>query len=300
MALTAPDGRWLPAQIRAGEVTWLRADGVRPTEPFFAETVDRLRRRPFNRLLARRTGLTELGARSPAGLPIRGLVAHTSRCGSTLVAGWLAADPQHCVLSEPQPLDVVLRLDLPVDEHVSLIQSLLAALAQPRAGSEVAGWVKLDAWAIRSLPLLQLALPGVPVVLLTRNPLEAAASHLGHRGAHTIPGALGEVAGATPEEQVSRVLGDLHRDVLALTDPPGLIVDHADLESRRGEVLSVLGADPSYAGLDAVSARHAKNPVLPWVDDSASRRAGASPALRAAVAEHAEPAYRQVLASVPA
>ena len=304
---------WLPVTVRrpyddeppSGRVVeWVRADGAAFTDPFFHETTERLQRRPFNALLRPRTGLDTLGAFAGQhpGLPVAGVVAHVSRCGSTLVAQWLASSEDRLVLSEPGPLDDVLRLEeIDHDEHVDLVRAVVAALAQPRHGTERRAYVKLDAWSSRHLPLLRVAFPDAPVVALGRDPVEVLVSAQRQRGAHMVPGALPpetfgiapqELASLPPEEYMARVLASVYGALLA--GPADAHVDFADLVDRRCQLLALLGVDDEPA-LDMVDTRHAKAPERPYVDDRADKQAAASPALRAACERLVSPLYADFL-----
>ncbi|HZY58394.1 MAG TPA: hypothetical protein VFE56_01445, partial [Candidatus Binataceae bacterium] len=107
---TGPD--WIPAQVRwapeGALVDWCHLGDLRFTAPFFEQTITAAMSHPFNLLFGVTTGLDAL---PPASFELRpaGLIFHMSRCGSTLASRMLAALPRNVVLSEPVPLDQVLR-----------------------------------------------------------------------------------------------------------------------------------------------------------------------------------------------
>ncbi|MCW2572784.1 MAG: hypothetical protein JWO88_2842 [Frankiales bacterium] len=322
MSTSPYDGpHWLPVLVRRPRpeepvgapyeriIEWAWAEGARLSEPFFAETVDRLLRRPFNRLLRPRTGLDGLhtfAAMYPS-LPLRGIVAHVSRCGSTLVSSWLAAADSRLALSEPSPLDAVLRLGsdgISHEEHIALVRAVVAALAQARGGTERSAYVKLDAWNSAHLGLLRTAFPDAPVLALARDPVEVLVSSERLRGAHMVPGALppeifgmswSDVTALPPADYMARV----QRSILTeLTEGPAdLYVDFADLPARRAEILELfdVDADAESAELDVVSGRHAKAPERSYIDDRAAKQAAAAPDLREAADRVAGPAYAHFL-----
>src|SRR5438105_2877714 len=117
MALSVGAGLegWTPIRVewRGGRalVDWCHTEGVRFTEPFFHETAERCLRHPFRLLFRRETTMEELGAfvADHPGVPPAGFVFHLSRCGSTLVSQMLGAVAAHLVLSEPGPIDSILR-----------------------------------------------------------------------------------------------------------------------------------------------------------------------------------------------
>ena len=111
----APAGAgWLPGwagwRDDAFCVEWCHFGAHPLHEPFFSDSLTRVMRRPVNQLLRHRTPIESLQARHALhpGLPPRGFVFHTSRCGSTLVAQMLAATRGSVVLSEAPSLDAVL------------------------------------------------------------------------------------------------------------------------------------------------------------------------------------------------
>jgi hypothetical protein len=85
---------WIPLFLsaRGGQpaVDWGYMGGERFVEPFCHDTLQKLASRPFNRLFRRQSGLDLLRERVHChpGLPLKGIVFHMSRCGSTLAAPW--------------------------------------------------------------------------------------------------------------------------------------------------------------------------------------------------------------------
>ncbi|NVJ04346.1 sulfotransferase family protein [Myxococcus sp. AM001] len=286
---------WVPARIHVDEgqprVDWCHLGGQRFTDPFFDETLERRLRHPFALLFRHQTSmdaLVERHARQP-GLPVRGLVFHMSRCGSTLVAQLLAALPRHIVLSEAGPVDTVLRAHQRLPgvtdtQRIEWLRAVVGALGQQRHPEERAVFLKLDAWHILELPLLQRAFPGVPWMFLYRDPVEVMASHQNHRGAHMLPGLLnpahlgleaGQLEGMPMDEYGARVLAAICdaglRGYRARTGTARLM-DYRQLQPEGLRVLTALfGLEPTAEDAprlrDALE-RNAKNPVLPFEDDT--------------------------------
>ena len=106
---------WLPIRAWSRDGEW-RVDlcwfgEQRLTQPFYRDEVDLALRLPFNQAFRRDTPLVTLldwQAISP-GLTPSAFIFHASRCGSTLLAQMLARLDSHIVLSEPPPLDQLLR-----------------------------------------------------------------------------------------------------------------------------------------------------------------------------------------------
>ena len=149
MVTSLPAG-WLPIAVHGARrpfwVDWCYLGDTRLTEPFFADTIGRLLRLPFQQLFRPQTPLDELPAMAAArpGLAPVGFIFHMSRCGSTLLSQMLAALPQHVVLSEPGPLDTVLQLpfrdpSVTDEERIGLLRAMMSALGQPPAVMGAAG-----------------------------------------------------------------------------------------------------------------------------------------------------------------
>ena len=97
---------WIPIAVRwrqAGcAVDWCYFAGIRPTDPFFQQTVSHALSDPARMLFRRETPVEQLGslARDFPGIAPAGFIFHLSRCGSTLVSRLLATLPRNLVISE--------------------------------------------------------------------------------------------------------------------------------------------------------------------------------------------------------
>jgi hypothetical protein len=189
---------WLPFRLTWLEgravVDWCRGDGGRFHEPFFHDTLARLRRRPFNLLFRRPMPVQDLldGHDSHSGIEPSGFIFHMSRCGSTLVSRMLAASFRNLVLSEPAPVDDVLRSryreDPPAEEsRIEWLRAMVSALGQPHDALQDRLFIKFDCWSIFELSLIRKAFPAVPAVFLYRNPLEVLVSHRRQPGMQMVP-----------------------------------------------------------------------------------------------------------------
>lgn len=299
---------WTPIRVgTGGTVDWCRTEGIDFDDPFFDQTVERCLRHPFRLLFRRETTMAELVERAAVapGLAPSGFVLHLSRCGSTLVARMLGALPSTLVLSEPGPLDTVLR-----GGRVEEVRAMVAALGQPRRPHHRHLVVKLDAWALLAVPTLLAAFPGVPVVLLHRDPVEVLVSQLRRRGWHMVPGSLPPgVLGLTPEQAVAlppedyaaAVIGAFCRAAVEkLPADRALIVGHRDLPAAVPDAVAAHFGIPCDEGdrraMLAVAARDAKNPVLSFADDRDEKQRAASASLRAAAGRWAGDAYAALVA----
>ncbi|MFV3307725.1 sulfotransferase family protein [Pseudomonas sp. NY15181] len=304
---------WMPIRVwrQAAEwrVDWCWFGERRLTRPFFRDDVDDALRLPFNQAFRRETGIQVLRdwqAASP-GLAPAALIFHASRCGSTLMAQMLAGLPRNIVLSEPPPLDNLLRahfLDAAAaDWQGRSIEALLSAYGQRRLGTEQQLMVKLDAWNVFEAPLLAALYPQVPRIFLYRDPLEIVVSQLRQPGMHRVPGLLGPSAldrrlpdahAMTPVEYSCRMIGEILQGGLELCRRHGgVALNYSELPGAVwGRLAGLLGVeDEDLARLQAVAAFDAKQPSMWFTADSQRKRDEASEQVRAAVKCWAGEAY---------
>ena len=126
---------WIPATVHGGgtspTVQWCHLGELRFTDPFFEQTIWRAMKHPFNLLFSHHTPLNELEEQGRE-LRLAGLIFHMSHCGSTLVSRMLAALDRNVVLSEPAPLDRILKLparlrDVSDEQLVRWMRGVVAA-----------------------------------------------------------------------------------------------------------------------------------------------------------------------------
>lgn len=302
---------WLPIGIAGQDqaVDWCWFGEQRLHEPFYRDDVERALRLPFNLAFRRATPLQALldWQRSSPGLAPRAFIYHASRCGSTLLAQMLARLPSQVMLSEPAPLDSLLRASaesLPEATRRTALAALLSAFGQRRSGLERSLVVKLDAWNVFELPLLQRCFPATPWLFLYRDPLEIAVSHLHQPGLHMVPGLLGhspldspEDTGLSREGVIARRLGRLLAQGLRHCQAlGGLAVNYSELPAALGSRLQpVFGlSDSEVHSALSMTRQHAKHPHLPFSADSQAKRLSASAALRDELARWADEPYRQL------
>lgn len=188
---------WTPFKIRTQRdkprVHWCYTATEAFTDPFFHDTIARCLSKPFNQFMDRESSIETLleWSASQPGIAPTAFIFHGSRCGSTLLAQMAAALPHTLVVSEAPPLDHVLRADVPDETRMDWFRAVISALGQPRRGDERHLFVKLDAWHVFDLDLVQRAFPGVPSLFLYREPADVIASHQRMPGSHMVPGMLG-------------------------------------------------------------------------------------------------------------
>lgn len=310
---------WVPIRIYQRDartfVDWCYMDGSRFLEPFFDQTIERRFSRPFNLLFRHQTPIEFLGElyKQNLGLPLKGLIFHMSRCGSTLISQVLASIDRNVVISEAGPIDTVLRFNY-YDPQVSdetraeWLRWVVAALGQRRAGSEENFFVKLDCWHTLYLPLIESAFPDVPWLFVYREPVEVIVSHGRRRGAQMIPGVLQpEVFGMTGEdvarismdEYCARVLAGICEAALRYSDRrEGFFVNYNQLpEAIFGEVADHFRFkfDESEAfRMRAASRLDAKNPVMAFEGDGSQKQSVATEELRRLADEILKPLYARL------
>ncbi|KNH45859.1 sulfotransferase family protein [Pseudomonas sp. JV414] len=282
---------WLPIRVwqEAGQwqVDWCWFGDTQLHQPFFRDAVEDALRLPFNQAFRRKTALSTLSdwqVCSPGLMP-SAFIFHASRCGSTLISQMLAQLDNHIVISEPPPLDALLRSDLPAVERRTAIKGLLSAYGQRRLGVEQRLVIKLDAWNIGELPFLRECFPETPWLFVYRDPLEIAVSHLRRPGMHMVPGMIGasvlddEVALSGREDYIARRLGRLLASGLAQCLAfGGLAVNYSELpQAMTGRLAAFFALDiEQRRQVFAAVGQHAKQPLQVFVGDSDDKRREAS------------------------
>lgn len=297
---------WLPIRVwqEAGQwrVDWCWFGDARLSQPFYGDAVEQALHLPFNQVFRRQTSLSGLGQwqqQSP-GLAPSAFIFHASRCGSTLISQMLAQLNDYIVISEPPPLDALLRSDLLPAERCMALKGLLSAYGQRRRGVEQRLVIKLDAWNIGELPLLCECFPETPWLFVYRDPLEIAVSHLRRPGMHMVPGMIGAcmlddgLPSGSQEDFISRRLGRLlqmggeHCQAFA-----GTPVNYNELpEAMAGRLAAFFGLDDEQCRQAfATVGLHAKQPAQMFAGDSEDKRQEASVLLRDRVMRWAQGHY---------
>lgn len=316
MTAAPPPVGWIPLLVgedQGIQVDWVYMGEARFTEAFFWDTAKDLAARPFNQLFRPRTGIETLVARAETlpGLPLAGLVFHLSRCGSTLACRALAALPDSVVLSEPGPLDSLLRLlhAAPRPEGVAWLRALVAALGQPRRPGDRRLFIKLDSWHMGWFELLRAAFPDTPWIFVYRDPLEVMVSHRREVGLTVLPGhvpdaLLGPAPEGLPEYtpmgQAVRVLGMIMAQAArAMADHDGgRLVNYSELPEAFLTSLAEhfrlgLGEADSEA-MRGACGWHSKRPGQAFAGDTEAKRREADATVRDISDRWLLPSYRRL------
>jgi hypothetical protein len=299
----------VPARIEfeadAARVRWQETDGGRFTDPFFEESLVRIRRQ----LGGKRTATSPLSAWSgdAAGGRSAAFIFHVSRCGSTLVSSMLAALSENLVVSEAPVFDDILRgrrddeaLADPMRER--WLRHAVCAFADSQAQPPARVIVKLDCWHIFAIERIRRAFPGSPLLFVYRSPLEVLVSLMRRPSLTLVRDTV------TPEEiGVTREA----RDAMSREDLAAAILGAFFREARRhrAHLIPVSYAslpDAVWSGLPGLpigaadvarlrraAASDAKEPRHRFVPDAERKRADASAQARAACARWADPHYER-------
>ncbi len=312
-----PSRGWLPAravqgtsQTGAPAFDWAWFGPQSLDAPFYADAVRRFATRPFNLMFRTRTSLAALVAGADTAFAPAGFIHHMSRCGSTLIAQMLAADRRHVVLSEPEPLDAVVRWAMtsgaPLGDRIAALRAIVAALGCDRSGRTERVFVKLDSWHVLALPLFRAAFPKTPWVFAYRNPVEVLVSQRRERGIHTVAGMLPvalldipDAQGMAADRYAALVLKRMGEAVLEHWPlGGGLLVDYAEMPAaivdRIAPHFGFVPDTAQRAAMAEVASRSAKAPDLRFVADTAAKRRDATPEIAAAARDFNESVHARL------
>lgn len=299
-----------PSQVM---VDWCFLGEERFTDSFFQQTIEWRLQHPFHLLFRHQTpieALSEWHERQP-GLRPTGFIFHMSRCGSTLISRMLAALPQNVVLSEPPPIDKLLRLLANDEQRLTRLQGMVSALGQPRQGNERHLFIKFDSWSAADLPLISRAFPETPWVFVYRNPVEVLMSHAREPGSQTIPGVLDPhwlgldlaSAGRMPlMEYTARVLARICQSALEHHHSvPGRLINYSQLPSVVWSQLSgffgIEWSEQDHEILRRATQQHAKDPARTFVADAEAKRQAAPAIVREMAESFLQPLYAELEAA---
>ncbi|HZB45380.1 MAG TPA: hypothetical protein VE360_09060 [Pyrinomonadaceae bacterium] len=317
---------WLPidAQVCGGEpyVLWMDMRGVPLSEPFFHQTVERVRaERP-----ARAELLTDIGAlialeKISDSLRPTGFIFHASRCGSTLVSNACGAVRDTLVFSEPSAVDKLLGHFLTKAGGAEFearlwqifLRAAVGALGQRRGAGARGLVIKFACCGTLQLGLVKKLWPEVPRVFVYRDPLEIMVSNLynvpdwmrvAEQPEHTAA-VVGvgprEVTRMGPEEFCARALGKFYDAAAEHADARTMLLayEHISAETLAG-VVRFFGAAPRPAEIEEierVSRLYSKDPARRRAfggDDGDAKRSGATPLIREMAERWAREPYERL------
>lgn len=192
---------WYPKRLiwgdQAPDLVWQYVGDAKFSDPFYLDTLSRSLSNIHDRAPLMKTSLSIIDAFSAQLNPPTpdGFIFHMSRCGSTLVANMLRSNPNHLVMSEPAPVDGVLRshfkdTSITDTQRKTWLKSMVAILGRQRRQSHSRFFIKLDCWHIAALPFIREVFPDTPCLFLYRSPAEVLASHQKLEGNQMVPGLI--------------------------------------------------------------------------------------------------------------
>jgi len=214
-----PLKNWIPYKLvnLQGQIhcRWLNAFNKTFTEPFFDETI--LKLKGLNSAHSAISSISDLcmfeeWAGSLNSVEPTAFIFHISRCGSTLVSQLLATSDQHIVLPEVPFFDDLLRLPYqhagftPKDAS-RLLMIAVEYYGQKRTGREQHLLIKADSWHMFFYEQLRQLYPTTPFILMYRDPNEVFSSLKRIPGWQSVPGLIEpEVMGFGADEEIPQAL----------------------------------------------------------------------------------------------
>lgn len=255
-------------------LSWLNLAGVSLTEPFFQQTVERVRvahperREQFTEF----DTLVQLEKTFDSVSPT-GFIFHSSRCGSTLLANACRAVSNSIVLSEPYAVDKLIArfiTDAATGGTKEMLYSVflrgvIAALGQRRAGDERHLFVKFACCSSSQIERIRRLWPNVPWVFLYRDPVETLVSNLNnppawlrdedHRVLASIVGAsTAAVAVMSPAELCARSIGSFYATAHRVANDNCLLLNYEQLSPAGiAKALEFFGVEPSASERETIA-----------------------------------------------
>jgi hypothetical protein len=315
---------WLPvdAVVMNGRpgLGWMNLADARLTEPFFQQTVDRLRAgnpKPEERFTEFDT-LVQLEQTFDSVAPT-GFIFHSSRCGSTLLSNACRAIDGAIVLSEPPAVDkLIARFITDVDEHGTkaklysiFLRGVVKALGQRRTGNEQSLFVKFACCSVSQIERIQRLWPDVPWVFLYRGPVETIVSNIENvpswlrdedrRVLASIVGVRPEaVAAMSTEELCARALGSFYAMADRVAKDRALLLNYDQLSlAEITNALNFFGVKPAAAEMETIarqSQTYSKSISADraFVADTDAKQRAASELVRKVAQRWAYEPYRQL------
>ncbi|HEY5406478.1 MAG TPA: hypothetical protein VIJ92_05310 [Ginsengibacter sp.] len=188
---------WIPWKLSGTFCEWMYLSDKKFTEPFFSDTISACKNFYENRssykVIADLEIMSEWSQRINTLSP-SAFIFHVSRCGSTLLSQMLSLNETNIVLSEVPFFDELLRLPYKNSIDIKIVNNyLIAAIrlyGRKTKREESHFFIKTDSWHLHFYEQLRSLFPGVPFILLFRNPIEVIRSHQKQRGMQSVPGII--------------------------------------------------------------------------------------------------------------
>lgn len=277
MAITDLRG-WMPVDAvvvngRPG-LSWMNMTGVSLAEPFFQQTVDRIK----SEHPAREQVFTEFDTliqfeKTFDSVSPSGFIFHSSRCGSTLLANACRALDRTIVLSEPPAVDkLIVRFITDVDDQHTkemlysiFLRAVVGALSQRQTGDEHRLFLKFTCCSVTQIERIRRIWPNVPWVFVYRDPVETIVSNMqnlpswlqdeDHRVLASITGtSTREVAAMSLEELCARSIGAFYSTAYRVANDRAMLLNYNQLTlAEIANVLRFFGVEPAPAEVERMS-----------------------------------------------
>ena len=242
---------WLPVDAviingRPG-LLWLDMADVSLTEPFYQQTVERVKAQNNRRELFTEFDVLLQLEKILDSVPPTGFIFHSSRCGSTLVANACRAINGSIVLSEANPIEkLVARFITDAADKVKeslysiFLRGVVHALGQRRTGSEQHLFIKFSCCSFAQIERIRRIWPRVPWIFLYRDPIETIVSNVADVPPWLLDNdrrVLASITGAAPQEVVemrieelcARTIGSFYSLAHRLANDTGLLLNYNQL-----------------------------------------------------------------------
>jgi hypothetical protein len=228
---------WIPYRLYLEEgqrfCRWLFIDKKDFTEPFFDETILNCKQTYSNsqriKCVSSLDILTEWSGNFESIQP-SAFIFHVSRCGSTLATQLLGLNEANITLSEVPFFDELLR-SKKGDQTALLLQAAISFYGAKRKPTQQRLFIKTDSWHIFFYPLIRKMYPGIPFILLYRQPGEVILSHQKRRGMHAVqdviePGLFGfdreNIMNLSLDEYTAKVLEKYFQSFIEIAEKDSL------------------------------------------------------------------------------
>jgi hypothetical protein len=267
---------WIPvdATLHDGKpaIEWMELKDVLFTEPFFDQTIQRIRSDGTRQRYLTDFDLLLRTEKLFDSVEPSGFIFHSSRCGSTLLSNACRALQNSIVISEAPVLDkIISRFFTDADTESKLLlyklflKGAVRALGQRRFGDERHLFVKFASTSTLHMRHIRSIWPNKPFVFLYRDPVEIIVSNLKTTPEwmcfESNPATAAAVAGVetfqlsemSPEEFCARSLGRYFEEVAKNGDPSTLSLNYSQLNfDSLVSAVRFFGVEPSVDEVDAI------------------------------------------------
>jgi hypothetical protein len=316
---------WLPidAVIDEGRpaIEWMDPGNVAFDQPFFHETVDRVKAQVKSRIVITDLGFLLQLEKICDSVEPTGFIFHISRCGSTLLANACRELHDSIVVAEAPVLDKIASRFLTDVEsnsakellYMLLLKAAVTALGQRRKEMETRYFVKFACTTTLQMHRIRSIWPNLPFIFLYRDPVEVMVSNLKSLPEWMKPGSnpaaaaaivdieVADVATLAPEEFCARALGRFLEEAKVNVDSKTKFINYDQLTTGHGliEAIRFFGIQPLNEEIDAiqeVSRLYSKDLKRggTFQSDGPSKQASATTSVRQMAAKWALPVYESL------